>query len=389
MITERELLQMFGSPIYVYYEGILRRRCRDMKAFEGKIKSALYNNVDVSMHYSIKANSQPAIVKIVKDEGLKVDCMSPGEYDIGRICGFKPEEMLYVCNNIKVSEMKTAYQYGVLICLDSISQLETFGKDNTGAEVMVRINPGVNGVGHSDKVNTAGKKTKFGTSEENLPKLIDVAERYNLRIIGTHQHLGSLFLNDKIENYIIGVKAGLDLVKRYFKNIKKVDLGGGFGVPYRPGEESLDLNLVAEKLIPILNGFIAEYPSVREFKFEPGRYIPCEAGQLIGTVTAVKHENGINWVGADVGMDKIIRPAMYDTAYHEIMLPESTGKCMKVKFCGDVCESDDILGEDREVCFPEVGQPVIIKNAGAYGLFYVFKLYRKRESSRSINQGKR
>lgn len=366
MSKERELLKKFGSPIYVYHEDILRQRCMEMKSFERAINIALHNKVNVSMHYSIKANSQPAIVQIIKDEGLKVDCMSPGEYEIGRMCGFKPEEMLYVCNNIKASEMKTVYYSGVLICLDSVSQLETFGRNYPGSEVMVRINPGINGVGHSDKVNTAGEKTKFGTSEENLQKLIEVAERYNLHIIGTHQHLGSLFLNDKIEDYITGVKAGLDLVKRYFKNIKKVDLGGGFGVPYKPEEERLDLYLVAKKLIPILNSFIEEYPSVEEFKFEPGRYIPCEAGKLIGTVTAVKHENGINWIGTDIGMNDIIRPAMYGS-YHEIILPESTGECMKVNFCGDVCESGDILGEDREVCCPRVEEPVVIENAGAYG----------------------
>ena len=318
------------------------------------------------MHYSTKANSLPAILRIAKEEGLKVDCMSPMELYINQRCGFARSEMLYVCNNITRTEMILAYEAGVLVCLDSISQVETWGKAMPKTEIMGRINPGTAGVGHSQKVVTSGKATKFGISEENLPKLLEVAEQYGLRIVGTHQHLGSLFLNDKVPSYIYGVKAGLEIVKNHFKNIEIIDLGGGFGVPYKPDEEQLDLDYVAEELLPILRKFTEEYPSVKEFKFEPGRYIPCEAGEIIGTVTAIKYENGIWWIGTDIGMNKLVRPSMYDS-YHEISLPQSEGKMIKANFCGNVCESGDILGKDRMVKLPKVGDIVIVHNAGAYG----------------------
>ena len=244
------------------------------------------------MHYSTKANSNPYILKTVKDNNLYVDCMSPIELKINQECGFKSNEILYVCNNITSEEMNLVHEAGILICLDSISQVETWGKIHPNTEIMIRINPGVVGVGHSDKVITSGKLTKFGITTENFNELFKVSEKYNLKIVGVHQHLGSLFLNDKIDNYIAGVEAGLGLIKKYFKNIKIIDLGGGFGVPYKPEEKSLDLNLVGEKLIKDLQEFIKDYPSIEEFKFEPGRYIPCEAGYLVGQVTAVKHENG-------------------------------------------------------------------------------------------------
>ena len=365
-----DLLKKYGSPLYVYDYEILRDRCNKIKNFSDDLHHGLPNDIKVSMHYSTKANSNPAILKVVAQSGLNVDCMSPFELEIDLKSGFSPDKMLYVCNNISGEEMKFVHDNGILICLDSISQVETWGKIFPGTDIIVRINPGTQGVGHSEKVITSGKATKFGISEENLPQLFEVVKKYNLHIVGTHQHLGSLFLNDKIDDYIAGVRAGINIVKKYFKDIKIVDLGGGFGVPYSPDESPLDLSLVASKLLPVLKDFVLEYPSVKEFKFEPGRYIPCESGSLIGTVTAIKHENGTWWICTDIGMNQLVRPSMYGS-HHEIKLVYQNDnvnrKTITANCCGNVCESGDILGKNRVVKLSEVGDLVVVANAGAYG----------------------
>lgn len=362
-----KLLERFGSPLYVYDATILRDRCQNMKKFQDELNSEL--GIKVSMHYSTKANNNPAILKEVKDSGLNVDCMSPLELTLNEKCGFEKDRMLYVCNNISSDEMKEVHDKNILICLDSISQVETWGKMFPNTDIMVRINPGIIGVGHSEKVVTSGKATKFGISEENLPTLFEVANKYGLCIIGTHQHLGSLFLNDKISNYIAGVKAGLNIVKTHFKDVQIVDLGGGFGVPYEPEEEELNFSLLTNKLLPVLKEFISEYPYVKEFKFEPGRYIPCEAGILLSKVTAVKYENDTHWVCCDAGMNQIARPSMYGS-YHEIKLQyknEPSKQKVYANFCGNVCESGDILGKKRLIALPKVEDAILIYNAGAYG----------------------
>lgn len=369
MLNVFELLETYGSPLYVYDYDILKSRCDSIKEFSNYLHKNLPSGISVSMHYSTKSNSNPAILSMVKEAGLNVDCMSPYELLIDEKSGFTPERMLYVCNNITAEEMSIVHEKGILICLDSVSQVETWGKLFPGTDIMVRINPGTIGVGHSKAVITSGKETKFGISEENLPYLFEVAKKYNLNIIGTHQHLGSLFLNDKIPTYMAGVRAGLEMVKRYFSGVKIVDLGGGFGVPYTPDEEDLDLFRVADELLPILQEFIFDYPSVEEFKFEPGRYIPCEAGNLLGTVTATKHENDTWWICSDVGMNQLVRPAMYGS-YHEIEVVHrfnDSKHTVKANFCGNVCESGDILGRDRLINLPEVGDAIIVRNAGAYG----------------------
>ena len=359
------LVKEYGSPLYIYNEDILKNRCNKMHEFKTILENEL-KSVKVSMHYSIKANNNPAILKIIKEAGLCVDSMSPLELDISKKCGFNNNEILYVCNNICSDEMKHVKDEGILICLDSISQVETWGKMFPNTDIMVRINPGTKGVGHSQKVITSGKLTKFGIAEENINELFRVAQKYNLNIIGTHQHLGSLFLNDKIDEYITGVKEGLRIVKQYFKNLKIVDLGGGFGIPYKTTESPLDLTKVVSEVKSILAHFLEEYPSIEEFKFEPGRFIPCESGILAGTVTAIKHENDIWWIGTDIGMNDLVRPTMYD-AYHEIEILGNSSNQIIANICGNICESGDILGKDRNTILPEVGDVVLVYDAGAYG----------------------
>jgi len=365
-MLEVEMLQKYGSPLYVYDEAILRERINDMMQFALELRNEL--NVDIKMHYSTKANGNIEILKIIKELGMAVDSMSPLELKLTEMVGFDKKNILYVCNNISQEEMEMIVDKDIMICLDSISQVEMLGQVRPNTKIMIRINPGEFGVGHSKKVITSGKETKFGISEENFDELFKITQKYNLKIIGVHQHLGSSFFNESIDKYIAGVKKGLEVIKNNFNDLEVIDLGGGFGVPYKDEEERLDLKLLAKKLIPLLKEFLNEY-KIKEFKFEPGRYIPCEAGYILGKVNAIKSENGKMWVGTDVGMNILVRPSMYD-AYHKIEILKQN----KVKeeyviatIVGNVCESGDILGKDRKILKPEVNDIVKIYNSGAYG----------------------
>ena len=361
------LIKKYGSPLYIYKKEIIEERCKTILSFKNNLESKL-NGIKVNMHYSTKANNNPAILKIVKKYNLCVDCMSLLELSINQKCGFEKDKILYVCNNIDIDEMKQVYDAGVLICLDSISQIDLWGQQFPNTNIMVRINPGVEGVGHSKKVITAGKETKFGITEANFKEMFKVVKKHNLNIIGIHQHLGSLFLNDKINNYIDGIKEGIDIINIYseFNNIEILDLGGGFGVPYKE-EESLDFNLLEKRLIETLNNFSKKHNILKEFKFEPGRYIICEAGFLAGKINAIKHENNTWWIGTDIGMNQLVRPSMYD-AYHKVeILTNNKDKFITANICGNICESGDVLAKNRKIKLPLVGDEILVYNAGAYG----------------------
>ncbi len=360
------LLNTYGSPLYVYDKSTIVDRCQQLNSFAKRLSDA--TGRAVHMHYSTKANSNVEILRLIKSCGIWADCMSPKELNLDLEAGFTPKELLYVCNNISKKEMEYVKSKDVLICLDSVSQVETWEFNFPETKIMVRINPGTIGVGHSDKVITSGPDTEFGISEANLPELLWCAKHYDLKIVGAHQHLGSLFLNDKIDQYVTGVSTFLEIIKRNFKNLSIIDLGGGFGVPYKPDEEPLNFDILYQKLVPVLRNFVEEYHSVKEFKFEPGRFIPCEAGLLLGTVTSIKEEFGTRWIGTDIGMGTLVRPSMYGS-YHEIEIVQTRafGLELLANICGNVCESGDILGKGRTVYSPDIEDAVIVHNAGAYG----------------------
>jgi len=354
------LINEYGSPLYIYNEKILRERCREMKNI------IPYKNF--SVHYSIKANNNLTLLKIIKDEGLNVDAISPGEIYINLLAGFLPSQIFYISNNVDDEEMKFAIEKGVNISVDSISQLEKYGKLNPGGKVAFRLNPG-KGAGHHKKVVTGGKKTKFGIELSLLPEVKNIAKKYNLKISGINQHIGSLFMDYQL--FVESVETILEIAKD-FQDLEFIDLGGGFGIPYhkQEGEKRLDLKLLGKKLNEIIEKWVKEYGKEIEFKIEPGRYIVAESSILIGKVNCIKTNYNIKYVGTDIGFNVLIRPAMYE-AHHDVEIYRNTNiesrKKEEVRIVGNICETGDILAKDR--LLPEVfeGDIIGLLDAGAYG----------------------
>jgi diaminopimelate decarboxylase len=354
------LIEKYGSPLYVYNETILRERCRELK----KLVDYKYFHVN----YSPKANSNIEILKIVRDEGFWTDAMSPGEIFVNLRAGFKPEQILYISNNVNDEEYYYAIRAGVKISVDSVSQLERYGRINPGGEVTVRINPGI-GAGHHKKVVTGGKKTKFGIEIRFIDEVKKILKKYNLKITGINQHIGSLFMDG--DSYIESVDSILNVAKE-FNDLEFVDLGGGFGIPYHKQENEPRLNLksLGIKLTDLISSWIKDYGKEIIFKIEPGRYIVAESAILLGTVNAVKMNYDIKYVGTDLGFNVLIRPVMYDS-HHDIEIyrksDTSSAKNEQVRIVGNICETGDIIAKDR--ILPEILEEDIIGvlDAGAYG----------------------
>jgi len=357
--TARKIIREHGSPVYVYSESVLKDRCRDLlSAFEGRVKPS----------YSVKANSNLTILRIVKEEGLGADAMSPGEIFLLERAGFSSGEIFYIGNNVSCEEMRYAIDRDILVSVDSLAQLEQYGRINPGGRVAVRFNPGI-GAGHCDKVVTAGHHTKFGVEPKFCPQVRELLGRYGLRLAGINQHIGSLFL--EAAPYVEAAKALLDMIAEEFPGLEFIDFGGGFGVPYKPSERRLDLKGLAAELFCVMDGFLERYDNKHvRFKCEPGRYIAAECGTLLGTVHSVKENYGSVYVGTDIGFNVLIRPMLYG-AYHDIKVLREPGARTDadsiVTVTGNICESGDILAEDRYIGPVGVGDIVAVSNAGAYG----------------------
>ena len=373
--TPRELADHFGTPLYVYSEAILRERCRDLMGLSARD--------GFGVNYSVKANANPTLLQIIHSEGLVADAMSPGELVMDALGGFTPEEILYISNNNTPDEMLEALSHGVLISVDSLSQLDMLGGLNRGGRVMARFNPGI-GAGHHAKVITAGKATKFGISPDRLDEVFALLKKHELTLAGINQHIGSLFMEP--QGYLEAAKVLLRLAAGFppevLKGLEIIDFGGGFGIPYHKyeGEPRLDLTALGHGLHELISSWAAETGYHGRFLVEPGRYVVAECGILLGRVTAVKENAGTRYVGTDIGFNVLMRPAMYDS-FHDLEAYRGdgadAGEPVLQTVVGNICESGDILAKDRLLPPLRVGDVVGVLDAGAYG-FSMASNYNQR-----------
>ena len=333
--TPQELAAQYGTPLYVYNEDVLRQRCRELLG--------LSSLPGFHVNYSAKANTNLALLRIVREEGCHADAMSPGELHINKLAGFTPDRLLYVCNNVSAEEMKNAADNGLIVSVDSLSQLDQYGKVNPGGKVMIRINPGI-GAGHHKKVITAGKETKFGIDPTSLDEVRALLKKHSLTLAGVNQHIGSLFMEPD----------------------NMVELG--------------------RRLHALLSAWVEETGYKGKFFIEPGRYVVAECGVLLGTVHATKFNGENRYVGTDLGFNVLVRPAMYDS-FHDIEIFRDGGEpdtdLVEQSIVGNICESGDILAKKRMLPLIKEGDIVAALDAGAYG-FVMSSSYNQRPRAAEV-----
>lgn len=371
-----DLAEKYGTPLYVYNENILRQRCRELRS--------LSSLPGFGVNYSVKANANPALLKIIHEEGLVVDAMSPGELHLDRLAGFSADEILYISNNNGSEELQNALDSGLLVSVDSLSQLETLGGLRHNGKVMIRVNPGI-GAGHHAKVVTAGKETKFGISPDDLGQVFAILDKYGLTLAGINQHIGSLFM--QADGYLAAASILLEIVEKLpskiFAGLQIIDFGGGFGIPYHKYDAEARLNM--EELGHFLQQMLSQWSDKTgyggRFLVEPGRYVVAECGILLGRVQAVKNNGAKRYVGTDLGFNVLARPMLYDSFHDvEIYRDKTVGDAvaeLEQTIVGNICESGDILAKNR--LLPEIrkGDVLGILDAGAYG-FAMSSTYNQR-----------
>ncbi|GFM37223.1 diaminopimelate decarboxylase [Desulfovibrio psychrotolerans] len=370
--TPMELVEEFGSTLYVYNENMLRRRCREIKA--------LSSHPGFTPNYSAKANTNIHLLKIIREEGMVVDAMSPGEIVMNLAAGFTPDQILFISNNVSAEEMQFAIDHGVNVSVDSLSQLDLFGEINPGGKVVVRFNPGI-GAGHHQKVVTGGKETKFGVDPASMDEVRAILARHSLTLCGVNMHIGSLFMQP--EGYVAAMQVLLSIAEQWVapagssatgtdNGLEIIDFGGGFGIPYRKydGESRLDLDALGTAFHAAITEFSDRTGYKGRFMCEPGRYIVAECGLLLGTCYSVKNNGTKRFVGTDLGFNTLVRPAMYDS-FHDVEIYREDGEpvaeTMVQSIVGNICESGDIIAKDRALPEIKEGDIIGMLDAGAYG----------------------
>jgi len=358
------IAKKFKTPAYVYEQEMFRAQLL-----------ALANAIcwrPLAILYAIKANSNFRVVRTLARQKLPggatfgIDAVSPGEVVLALRAGISNRNIIFTENNSTSEEINVARINGILLNIDSLPRLEWFcRKYPAGSRVCIRINPNV-GVGHHDHCITGGPGSKFGIWYSQAKHALTIADRYNMRIVGVHQHIGSQILDPAKFLYAMDV---MFEVASTFPDLTFIDFGGGFGVPYHPEEKPLDIqSLGAAMSLKFLN-FCDKYGRQLKMVVEPGRYLTAQAGYLLVQVTTMKRNpDGKIFVGVDSGFNHLDRPARYGS-YHKIVnISNPTATKIRVFVVGNLCESGDkFTPEPRMIAYPREGDLLIIENAGAYG----------------------
>ena len=346
-----ELMNTEKTPAFVYAEEILKKRAQEL--------------LDISaidrVFFATKANPHPQILRLFASMGLGFECVSPQEVAHVRavLPSIEKKRILFTPNFAPKKEYEQGIALGCNLTLDSIFPLRMWPEVFSGQRLIIRIDTG-KGKGHHKYVVTAGSQSKFGIPPQDLEELCRLVEEHNIQVVGLHAHAGSGIRD--AQNWAEKAEY-LQSLRMHFPNVEILNLGGGFGVPERPGQERLPMDQVEVSL----KSFRAMVPDVSLW-IEPGRYLVAEAGVLLSRVTQLKNKGERVYVGADVGMNTLIRPALYG-AYHHIENLSKWGEPRSIvaDIVGPICESGDVLGRGRALPMTENGDLLAIGTAGAYG----------------------
>jgi len=355
--------QEFGTPLYVYH-------AEKIKEQYTKLTSA-FKNSNTLFFYACKALTNINILRYICSLGANIDCSSINEVKLALHAGFPKERILYTSNGIGFDEIEEAVTLGVIINIDSLSNLEKFGqKFGHAYPVGARLRPNIMAGGNL-KISTGHDKSKFGIPVDQTDKVLQLVEKYDLNIVDLHIHTGSEIKD--VDVFVKGIEILFDLIPK-FHDLKFIDLGGGFKVPYKDGDSETDIPLLAKKVEEafanhaFVFGSQGSGPGGRPLQvwFEPGKFLVSECGYFITQVNVIKETDAATFVSVDSGFNHLIRPMFYD-AYHRIEnISNPNGAPKPYSVVGNICETDTFAW-NRTINEVREGDYLVFYNAGAYG----------------------
>jgi diaminopimelate decarboxylase len=356
----QNLVEQFGSPLYAY----------DQKTLENRIEK-LQNMLTVpnKILYAMKANYNPTLLKIIINKGLGIDTVSINEIKLALACGCNPENILFTESNASDEQIDEAIKLGVIVNCGSLSRLEKLGVKYGGSiKIFCRVTTQTGG-GHHDKTSTYGLGSKFGIYWEQKDEIQNIVEKYSMKLIGLHQHIGSGIYD--IATFEKVIDPLLEFAKN-FDNLEYLDFGGGFATRYKPEEQELDIKDLGKFMDSKIETFNQNRQTIGKSQIiimiEPGRYVVNDCGILLTRVTTLKQNSVKAFAGVDTGFNQLIRYAMYGSYHHILNLSKLTGEMKTYDIAGNVCESSDFLAKEREITQISEGDILGILSAGAYGI---------------------
>lgn len=354
----RSLAEQFGTPTYVYDRATIEARIGDLRGF-------------AVIRFAQKANSNLAILDLMRRNGIVVDAISAGEIHRALKAGYGPEQIVYTADVFDRASLALVDELDIRVNCGSPDMIRQLGLRCSGREVTLRINPGF-GSGHHKKTNTGGEQSKHGIWHEQLHDCLRLAREHRLAVTGIHMHIGS---GTDLDHLSKVARALVRIAEQVGPGLRTISAGGGLPIPYREDEPRLDIPSYAEVLTKTRQGLESKLGRSIELEIEPGRYLVAEAGYLLCEIRAIKQMGSMTFYLLDAGFNDLPRPILYG-AYHPMSICPR-GKVpherQLVVVGGRLCESGDIFTqrdggflETRELPKAEVGDLLTIHCAGAY-----------------------
>ncbi len=368
-----DLADQYGTPLYVFDEDMVRSMCR------GFVEGFTAKHADTTVVYACKAYVNPALARILMEEGLGLDVVSGGELAVAQAVDYPSRLVYFHGNNKGPAELRDALDWGIgRIVVDSFYELELLdklaGEAGKTQEIMVRVSPGVDPhTHHHTTTGTLDSKFGFPIETGQADEAVRIALRApNLDLIGLHFHLGSPIFH--VEPYQAAMDIVLEFASRFREeglNLREISPGGGFAIAYTRDQEPPSIGEYADAIVSsMLEGCQRLGMDVPRLIIEPGRSIVGRAGVALYRVGAVKDIPGVRkYISVDGGMGDNIRPALYDAAYEAVVAGKAdrTGSDL-VTIAGKYCESGDVLVRDVSLPTVESDDIIAIPAAGAYCL---------------------
>ena len=356
----------FGCPVWVYDAQIVRE------------KIAALHQFDV-VRFAQKACSNIHILRLMREQGVKVDSVSLGEIERALAAGFDPktdpDAIVFTADLIDDATLARVHELQIPVNAGSVDMLEQLGQVSPGHRVWLRVNPGF-GHGHSQKTNTGGENSKHGIWYADMPAALEVLQRYNLKLVGIHMHIGSGVDYGHLEQ-VCG--AMVRQVIDFGQDLEAISAGGGLSIPYREGEEAIDTDHYYGLWSAARDQIAAHLGHAVKLEIEPGRFLVAESGVLVAQVRSVKEMGSRHFVLIDAGFNDLMRPSMYGS-YHHISALAADGRDLTdapridTVVAGPLCESGDVFtqqegGKVETRALPEVkpGDYLVLHDTGAYG----------------------
>ena len=365
----RQLAQDHGTPLWVYDAATIRARIQQLRGFD-------------SLRYAQKANANLHILRLMREQGVRVDAVSAGEIQralaAGYIGGFgnaeHPSDIVFTADLIDRETLALVQQHRVPVNCGSVDMLHQLGQASPGHAVWLRINPGF-GHGHSNKTNTGGEHSKHGIWHADLPAALAAVRQHGLRLIGLHMHIGS---GVDYQHLAQVCDAMVDLAAKVDVPMEAISAGGGLSVPYQAGDKPIDTAHYLSLWQSARDRIATARGHAVHLELEPGRFLVAEAGVLLAEVRATKTMGQRFFVLVDAGFNELMRPAMYGS-HHEISVLPADGDASQrpsrpTTVAGPLCESGDVFtqGEggvvlSRDLPETRIGDLLVFHDAGAYG----------------------